>query len=193
MGGVGDQMLLGGDRLLEGVERLVEAAGQPAQLARAGLLEPPRTVQRAGDLLGLLGETLDRRQRRSPDHRPQHAGQQHASAGQQDVGHQQGAEDRIDAGERQRDLDRIAVVRIADGEDLDVRPAHGGGGEEAPPGPLGDCQDLRPDRQLRRSAVAGEHGAVGVNELEVSRRAAERRALRNPGAPAAVVAAGGGA
>ena len=70
MGGVEDQVTLGLDRALEGVERVVEARREPAQLAGARLLEPPGTVQGAGDLLGLLGEALDRGQRGSGDAAP---------------------------------------------------------------------------------------------------------------------------
>ena len=95
------------DRSLQGIEGAVEADREPTQLFRAFLFEPSRPVERVGDLLGLLGEALDRGKSGPGDPCAQEAGEQHAATDEQAKSHRKLVHVRIDFGQGKRDLDRI--------------------------------------------------------------------------------------
>ena len=66
--------------------------GEAADLDRALLIQAPRLLERACDLLDLAGEATDRRQRRARDNRADQPGKQHAAGDEQGIGHEQRAQ-----------------------------------------------------------------------------------------------------
>ena len=91
-------------RALERVEHGVEAAGQPPELVFAGGLDAPAEVPGQGDVLGGLGEALQRLHGRARHQAPEQGRERDAADDQQHQDQAQAAEQAVHFGERLGEL-----------------------------------------------------------------------------------------
>ncbi len=174
MRGVGDELALrvhGGvervHRVLERVEHRVEAARQAPELVLPGGLDASAEVARGGDVLGGVAESLQRLHGGAGDQAPEQRRERDAADDEQHEDQAQAAEQAVDFGERQRELDGApAAERLgehAQVDALDVRVA-----EERPAAVRGQRARGGAHRQRHPLRRADHDRAVGVDHLLVA-------------------------
>ncbi len=126
MRGVGDELALGvhrgverTHRALQRVEHRVEALRETSDLVFPGGLDPVGEIPRAGDVLGGLGQALDRRHRRAGDESSEQCGQRDPADVEQHEYQAQARERAVHIGQRLGELGGIAV-RYGLAEDAQV-------------------------------------------------------------------------
>src|SRR5581483_1903496 len=174
MRGVGDEVPLGLDRALQRLQRPVEAVSEAGELGRAALLEPLRAVERVGDTLGAAREAADRRQRRAADHAAEPGGDEDAGDDRDQEDDEELVELVVDGGEGQQDLDGMVVDGVGHRVDPQVGPLHRDVVVVAPPPALRERHGALGDGDEQGPAARREGAAVGIDELHLARRAAER-------------------
>ena len=174
MRGVGDELALGvhggverAHRALQRVEHRVEALREAPDLIFARGLDPVGEVLRAGDVLGGLGQALDRRHRGAGDEPSEQRGQRDPADVEQHQDQAQARERAVHVGQRLGELGGIAV-RYGLAEDAQVDAVGARVLEERFPAVRGEAERPGADRQSHVGRGGEPDLAVGVDQLLVA-------------------------
>ena len=153
--------------VLERVEHRVEAAGEAPELVFPGGLDAPAEILRQGDVLGGLGEALERLHRRARHEPPEQRGEGDAADDEQDEDQAQPAEQAVDFGERLGELDGVAATERL-GEQAQVGPFHVSVAQKRFAAAFCQRQRARVDRERESFRGAFDDLAAAVHHLLVA-------------------------
>ncbi len=172
--GVGDELALRvhgvverAHGVLERVEHRVEAAGEPPELVFAGGLDAPAEVARDGDVLGGVGEALERLYGGAGDEPPEQRGERDAADDEQREDQAQAAEQAVDFGQRLGELHDVPLAERL-GEHAQVDAVDGGVAQERLAAVGGERARAGVDRQRDARGGAFDDRALGVDDLLVA-------------------------
>ena len=154
-------------RSLQRIEHLVEAARQPSELVVARWLDAPAEIAGQRDVLGGVGETLQRLHRGARDQAPEHGGERDAADHQQREDQPQAGKQAVDFGERLGELHGVPVAQRL-GQHAQVDAVDARVAQERLAAVRRQRARARVHRQRHCFRRADEDRAVGVDHLLVA-------------------------